>query len=173
MRKQVFGRQLQRDANERKALFKSLMDSLVIYESIQTTEAKAKAIKGQFEKAVTKAKKGGVEAEKALQAYFSLPTLKRLMTEIAPRFATRPGGYTRIIKVGNRLRDNAKMVVLELVEKKQPVIAGEVVTAKNVGKQEADVVEAASPKENFEKKNKEKKVTKKKISKKKSSSGGK
>lgn len=117
MRKQVFGRKLQRDTNERKALFKSLMTALIEKESIKTTEAKAKAVKGQMEKLVTKARDGGAEAERALQAYFAHPVMKKLVTDIAPRFAGRPGGYTRIVKIGNRLRDNAKMVVLEWVEK--------------------------------------------------------
>lgn len=117
MRKQVFGRKLQRDTNERKALFKSLMSALVEKESIQTTEAKAKAVKGQMEKFVTKARDGGKEAERMLQGYFSAPVLAKLVKEIAPRFAGRPGGYTRIIKLGTRFGDNAKMVVLEWVEK--------------------------------------------------------
>jgi len=121
MRKQVFGRKLQRDTNERKALFKSLMRALVEKESIQTTEAKAKAVKGEIEKLVTKARDGGKQGERALQGYFAAPILKKLVNEIAPRFVGRPGGYTRIIKLGNRFGDNAKMVILEWVEK--PVAA--------------------------------------------------
>ena len=117
MRKQVFGRKLQRDTNERKALFKSLMTALIEKESIQTTEAKAKAVKGEIEKLVTKARDEGKQAERALQAYFATPVMRKLIDEVAPRFVGRPGGYTRIIKIGNRLRDNAKMVVLEWVEK--------------------------------------------------------
>jgi large subunit ribosomal protein L17 len=117
MRKQVFGRKLQRDINERKALFKSLMTSLIEKESIKTTEAKAKAVKGEMEKLVTKARDEGKAAERALQAYFSAPVMRKLINEVAPRFVGRPGGYTRIIKIGNRLRDNAAMVVLEWVEK--------------------------------------------------------
>lgn len=132
MRKQVFGRQLQRDSNERKALFKSLMTSLVQKESIKTTEAKAKAVKGEIEKLVTKAKKNGLQAERALQAYFSTPVARKLINEVAPRFLTRPGGYTRIIKTGNRLRDNAKMVILEWVDKKPEVIQGEVLQTEPV-----------------------------------------
>ena len=127
MRKHIFGRQLQRDVNERKALFKSLMSALVIDESIQTTEAKAKAIKGQIEKLTTIARVGGQNAERALSAYFSHPVMKKLLNEIAPLFANRPGGYTRIIKTGNRLRDNAKMVLLEWVERPTKKVASEVV----------------------------------------------
>jgi len=122
MRKHISGRKLQRDTNERKALFKSLMSSLVLHESITTTEAKAKAVKGAIEKIVTKAKKQAKQAKQAeriLRAHFSDSVLKKLINDIAPRFANRPGGYTRIIKLGNRLQDNAKMVKLEWVEKKE------------------------------------------------------
>jgi len=127
MRKQVFGRQLQRDTNERKALFKSLMNALVIHESIQTTEAKARAIQSEIEKMVTKAKKNTLQAERMFQAYFSKPTLRKFFDDVTPRFADRLGGYTRIIKIGNRLHDNAKMVLLEWVEKKPEIVKGEVV----------------------------------------------
>jgi large subunit ribosomal protein L17 len=126
MRKQVFGRQLQRDTNERKALFKSLMGALIINESIKTTEAKAKAVKGQIEKIVTRAKNEGAKSERILQGYFTTSVVRKLINEVAPRFVDRPGGYTRIIKTGNRLRDNAKMVILEWVEKKPEVVLGEV-----------------------------------------------
>ncbi len=132
MRKQVFGRKLQRDTNERKALFKSLMTSLIEKESIKTTEAKAKAVKGEMEKLVTKARDNGAQAERALQAYFSAPVMRKLISDIAPRFVGRPGGYTRIIKIGNRLRDNAKMVVLEWVEKPAAKTAKTVKAAEKV-----------------------------------------
>ncbi len=135
MRKKIFGRQLQRDINERKALFKSLMTSLILKESIKTTEAKAKAIRAEIEKLTTKAKTDGQNAERALSAYFAAPVMRKLINEIAPRFATRPGGYTSIIKTGNRLRDNAKMVVIEWVEKGTKLVKGEVVgEAKTVEK---------------------------------------
>ena len=117
MRKHVFGRQLQRDTNERKALFKSLMSALVINESIKTTEAKAKSIKSYVEKMVTKARKNTEETKRVLQGDFTQPVLKKFIDEITPRFTNRPGGYTRIIRMGNRVRDNAKMVILEWVEK--------------------------------------------------------
>ncbi len=127
MKKHVFGRKLQRDSNERKALFKSLMSALVIHERVQTTEAKAKSIKGLVDKLITKAKKGGVPAERALQPFFSQPLVRKMIDDIAPRFSQRPGGYTRIIRIGNRLRDNAQMVVLEWVEKRPEIVTGEVI----------------------------------------------
>lgn len=117
MRKQYFGRQLKRDKNERQALFKALLTSLVLYERIETTEAKAKAIKGLADKLVTKAKKGQEQGRLLLQPYLSAKALDKMLTEIGPRFANRPGGYTRIIRVGNRVSDNASVVKMEWTEK--------------------------------------------------------
>jgi large subunit ribosomal protein L17 len=118
MKKQVFGRQLKRDTNERKALFKGLVSSLTMYERIETTEEKAKAIKGHVEKLVTKAKKNNsVQARQLLQAYLTNEALQKMVTDVAPRFSNRPGGYTRILKTGNRFSDNASMVIMEWVEK--------------------------------------------------------
>src|SRR6266487_1333176 len=107
MRKNVFGRQFKRDANERKALFKNLLTSLVLEERIQTSEAKAKAIKGAADKLITKAKKGGQAAYRALEAEVNHNAVVKLIDDIAPRFASRNGGYTRIIKVGKRIADNS------------------------------------------------------------------
>lgn len=116
MKKHIFGRQLKRDVNERKALFKGLMSALVLGERIQTTEEKAKAIKGAIEKLVTKAKKKGALARSSLLPYLREDAVKRMIIDIAPRFSGRPGGYTRIIKLGRRFGDNASMVVMEWVE---------------------------------------------------------
>lgn len=116
MRKNVFGRQLKRDANERKALFKGLMSSLVLKERIKTTEEKAKAIKGQIEKLVTKAKKRGKNVRNLFGKDLMPDAIEKLINEVAPRFEKRPGGYTRIIKLGRRFSDNANMVVLEWTE---------------------------------------------------------
>ncbi len=117
MRKRVFGRHLKRDTNERKALFKNLMTELVLHEKITTTEEKAKSIKGQIEKLITKAKRKGQQSEYLLQPYLSDEAVKKVITDIAPRFTTRPGGYTRLIKLGNRFSDNASLAVIELTER--------------------------------------------------------
>lgn len=118
MRKQVFGRQFKRDTNERKALFKGLASALVMHERIETTEEKAKAIKGHVEKLVTKAKKNeSAHAKALLEAYLTHDALQKMLTDIAPRFVDRPGGYTRLIKLGTRFSDNASMAILEFVEK--------------------------------------------------------
>ncbi len=116
MRKRVFGRQFKRDMNERKALFRSLMRELVLHGSIKTTEAKAKAIKGNIEKHVTKAKVKGEGALVHLQKDFTHEVAHKIIRDIAPLFADRPGGYTRIIKLGNRVKDDARVVLLQWVE---------------------------------------------------------
>ncbi len=117
MKKNVFGRQFKRDANERKALFKGLMSSLVLKERIQTTEEKAKAIKGSVEKLVTRAKIKGVAATPFLLPYLHEDAAKRMITDIAPRFINRPGGYTRIMRLGKRFGDDASVVIIEWVDK--------------------------------------------------------
>ena len=132
MKKHVFGRQLKRDANERKALFKNLLTSLVLEERIKTTEAKAKAIKGAADKLVTKAKKAN--AYKNLHPDVNTDAVNKLIEDIAPRFAKREGGYTRILRIGKRrVADNAPMVYIEWTEKaaetsvKQPAKSKKVV----------------------------------------------
>ncbi len=117
MKKHIFGKQLSRDTNERKALFKGLINALVMQESIQTTEAKAKAIRGQVEKLITKAKRKGDSAKSLLQPWLPKDALEKVMKDLAVRFASRPGGYTRIITLGERFGDNATMAVIEFVEK--------------------------------------------------------
>lgn len=116
MRKNVFGRRFKRDANARKALFKGLMSSLVLDEKIKTTEAKAKSIKADIEKLVTKAKKREEEARRFLLSKLTPEAADKVIERIAPQFAERPGGYTRIVRLGNRATDSASMVVMEWVE---------------------------------------------------------
>lgn len=117
MRKQVFGRKFKRDKNERKALFKSLLSELVLHDRIKTTEAKAKAIKGKAEKLVTKAIKKGLAGSASMQEYLIPQAIEKLVNQVAPVFKNRPGGYTRIIRLGKRFHDNAAYVMLEWVEK--------------------------------------------------------
>lgn len=117
MRKNVFGKQLSRDANERKALFKTLASSLVMSERVETTEAKAKTLRPYVEKLVTKAKKRGVASRQFIEPYLSVGATEKMISDLSVRFAKRDGGYTRIIKVGNRFFDNAPVVVMEWVEK--------------------------------------------------------
>lgn len=118
MRKNIFGRQFSRDTNQRKALFKSLLSSLILDESIKTTLEKAKAIKGDVDKIVNKAKKGDMTLKiQLLQRSLGVDAMNKVIKDIAPRFKDRSSGYTRIIKLGRRFSDNAAMVLMEWVVK--------------------------------------------------------
>ncbi len=115
MRKQVFGRKFKRDKNERKALFSGLISSMILRGRISTTLEKAKAIQPELEKLVTKAKKGESaksELKKSLKPF----EIDKMINVIASVFKDRNGGYTRIIKTGNRFNDNASTAILEWVE---------------------------------------------------------
>jgi large subunit ribosomal protein L17 len=124
MRHNVAGRKLSRGKDERAALRRNLVKQLFEYERIRTTRAKAQAARGQAERLITLAKRGNeagnekmVHARRLAAARLADPeTVKKLFEDIAPRYENRPGGYTRIIKLGPRLGDAAEMVLLELVE---------------------------------------------------------
>lgn len=111
MKKKVFGRRFKRDRNERKALFRSLITSLVVKGKIETTEEKAKAVKGDVDKMITLAKKG----QRGLSEYI-FPNAMEKLTEVLPAFSSRNSGYTRLVRKGKRLSDNATMVVMEWVD---------------------------------------------------------
>src|ERR1700749_4500203 len=117
MRHQKDRRKLSRSASHRKALFMNLSREVINHERIKTTQAKAKAVKPEVEKLITLAKRGDLHARR--QALATLHNDKfivhKLFDEVAPRYATRPGGYTRIVKLGPRRSDSTEMVYLELV----------------------------------------------------------
>jgi len=111
------GKKLGRDAAHRKALYSNLAGALIEHGRIQTTEAKAKAVKPFAEKMITLGKRGDLAARRhALAELRSQDVVHRLFADVAPRFAERPGGYTRIVKLGPRQGDAAPMVYLELVD---------------------------------------------------------
>lgn len=116
MKKKIFGRKFKRDIDERKALFKGLLTSLVIEERIQTTEHKAKAIKARADKLVTKAKKGGTNIADQMRKHLRSDAIDKLLNDIAPRFINRQGGYTRILRTIRRVADNAQMAIMEWTE---------------------------------------------------------
>jgi large subunit ribosomal protein L17 len=117
MRHQRQRYQLSRTASQRKALLRGLAKEVIDHERIRTTEAKAKAVKPEIEKLITLAKRGDLHARR--QALSALGQDKfvvyKLFEEIAPRYAERSGGYTRILKLGPRRSDSSEMVLLELV----------------------------------------------------------
>ena len=117
MRHQRSGKKLGRDPAHRKALYSNLAGALIEHGRIATTEAKAKAVKPFAEKMITLGKRGDLHARRqALAALRSNDIVHRLFAEVAPRFTDRPGGYTRIVKLGPRQGDAADMVYLELVD---------------------------------------------------------
>jgi large subunit ribosomal protein L17 len=117
MRHKVAGRKLGRSSAHRKALFRNLVTDLLNHEKITSTEAKAKEIRGLAEKMITLGKKGGLTARRQALAYIlSEDITAKVFNELAPRYAERPGGYTRIIKLGPRPGDGAPMARIELVE---------------------------------------------------------
>ena len=117
MRHHRAGKKLGRDASHRKALYSNLTGALIEHGRIETTEAKAKAVKPFAEKMITLGKRGDLHARRqALAALRSNDVVHHLFAEVAPRFTERAGGYTRIVKLGPRLGDAADMVYLELVD---------------------------------------------------------
>jgi len=130
MRHRIKGKKLNRSTSHRKALRTNLALALFEHERIETTEAKAKFVRGHVEKLITTAKRGLAKAEErddesvAVHARRIVASrlnndrvmVQKVFDELAPRYANRPGGYTRIYKLGPRKGDNAEMVILELVE---------------------------------------------------------
>ena len=109
-------RKLGRNTSARKALFRSILTSFFEYERIETTEAKAKEINGLAEKLITLGKRGDLHARRQVLSYLmSEEVVTKLFDTIAPKYADRQGGYTRIMKIGPRRGDAAPMVILELV----------------------------------------------------------
>ena len=117
MRKRIFGRRFKRDTNERKALFRSLMNGLILHGKISTTEAKAKAIQGDIEKLITIGKTRGDDARRQLVSKLANETTAdKILNVITPLFDKRQGGYTRILRLGNRKKDGARMIWMSWTE---------------------------------------------------------
>ncbi len=115
MRHRVYGRHFGRNKDERTALFKTLVQSLFVRESIQTTQAKAKSIKGLVDKLINQAKSPATR--RLIQQFIVSKEISgKLIKDIAPRFKDRNSGYTSIVKVGRRAGDGADMVRMSLIE---------------------------------------------------------
>src|SRR3954471_4331036 len=117
MAHRIGGRKLSRKQGPRLALFKNLTVSVLRYERIRTTEAKAKEVQGRVERMISLAKRGDLTARRAVVAQFPNEPLviKKLFDEIGPKYADRTSGYTRIVRLGQRAGDAAEIVQLELV----------------------------------------------------------
>jgi len=117
MRHGMSGKKLGRDSAHRKALYSNLAGALIEHGRIKTTEAKAKAVKPIAEKMITLGRRGDLAARRQATSFLrSRDVVHKLFAEVAPRFADRPGGYSRIVKLGPRQGDAAEMVYLELVD---------------------------------------------------------
>ena len=116
MKKLKKGRKFSREKAQRKALLRSLASSLILKERIKTSEAKAKEVRSFSEKLITRAKKGELASLRLLDKDLPSKIVKKLLNEIAPKYKERKGGYTRIIKLGPRKSDGAKMAIIELIK---------------------------------------------------------
>ena len=118
MRHLKTGRKFGRTSAHRKALFRNMVTALIDRERIRTTLAKAKELRGKVEKTITLGKKGTLHARRhALKMVADKDSLKKIFGPLAERYANRPGGYTRVIKLGHRLGDDAPMAFIELVDR--------------------------------------------------------
>jgi large subunit ribosomal protein L17 len=116
MRHLVKGKKLRRNTAHRRALLRNLVTSFLEKERVRTTLAKARAARPVAEKIITLAKKDTLHTRRlALKFIYKKPVIKKLFDEIGPRFSERPGGYTRIVKIGPRAGDGAEMAILELL----------------------------------------------------------
>jgi len=117
MRHRVEGKKLGRVKNQRTALMRNLLTSLILHERIVTTEAKAKALRPKFERLVTIAKKGNLVAKQQLlkSLYNNQVVVRKMIRVIAPRYQDRTGGYTRVIRKGIRVGDAAPTSIIELI----------------------------------------------------------
>ncbi len=117
MRHRKKGRPLNRTAEHRGAMLSNMATSLFLHGRIETTVAKAKELRGYAEPLITKAKRGDLHARRLVaRKIHDKDALAKLFEDIGPRYADRPGGYTRVIKVGHRAGDAADLAIIELVE---------------------------------------------------------
>jgi large subunit ribosomal protein L17 len=118
MRHRKSGRKLGRSPSHRKALFRNMVTSLLQHERIQTTDAKAKELRGITDKMITLGKRGDLHARRqALSVIRDKGVTAKVFTELAERYRERPGGYTRVIKIGHRAGDAAPVSIIELVDR--------------------------------------------------------
>lgn len=150
MRHSVFGRKLGRDTQSRYALLRNLASAVMLSGFVVTTEPKAKFIKSTIEKLITNSQKNSLAVKRDIASMLSGKAFTRLIGEIGPGFVQRPGGYTRIIKMGNRRGDGAPMARIELLPwdiSKAKVVAKKQKPAKPA-KKAKKVVEAKKVKAN-------------------------
>jgi len=144
---------LGRTSSHRKAMLSNMATSLILHKRITTTTAKAKALRTFVEPLITKSKEDSTHSRRIVFGYLKDKTaVAELFREISPKVAERPGGYTRILKIGNRIGDNADMCIMELVDYNEAMLGGEAAKTKTTRrrrttkKKEDAVAETKAPK---------------------------
>jgi large subunit ribosomal protein L17 len=144
---------LGRTSSHRKAMLSNMATSLILHKRITTTTAKAKALRTFVEPLITKSKEDSTHSRRVVFSYLKDKTaVAELFREVSPKVAERPGGYTRILKIGNRIGDNADMCILELVDYNEAMLGGEAAKTKTTRrrrtsrKKEEVVAETKAPK---------------------------
>jgi large subunit ribosomal protein L17 len=144
---------LGRTSSHRKAMLANMATSLILHKRITTTTAKAKALRTYVEPLITKSKEDSTHSRRVVFGYLKDKTaVAELFREVSPKIAERPGGYTRILKIGNRIGDNADMCILELVDYNESMLGGEAAKTKTTRrrrspkKKEEATVEIKAPK---------------------------
>lgn len=144
---------LGRTSAHRKAMLANLATSLILHKRITTTTAKAKALRTYVEPLITKSKEDSTHSRRVVFSYLKDKTaVAELFRDISPKIGERPGGYTRILKIGNRLGDNADMCILELVDYNETMLGGETTKTKTTRrrrtpkKKDENATVAAAPK---------------------------
>jgi large subunit ribosomal protein L17 len=131
MRHQRVINHLGRTSSHRKAMLANMASSLIMHKRITTTTAKAKALRTYVEPLITKSKEDSTHSRRMVFSYLKdKEAVAELFREVSPKIAERPGGYTRILKIGNRIGDNADMCILELVDYNENMLGGEAGKAK-------------------------------------------
>jgi large subunit ribosomal protein L17 len=144
---------LGRTSSHRKAMLSNMATSLILHKRITTTTAKAKALRTFVEPLITKSKEDSTHSRRVVFSYLKDKTaVAELFREVSPKVAERPGGYTRILKIGNRIGDNADMCIMELVDYNEAMLGGEAAKTKTTRrrrtakKKEDTVAETKAPK---------------------------
>jgi len=131
MRHQRVINHLGRTSSHRKSMLANMASSLILHKRITTTTAKAKALRTYIEPLITKSKEDSTHSRRTVFSYLKdKEAVAELFRDISPKIAERPGGYTRILKIGNRIGDNADMCIMELVDYNVNMLGGEPVKAK-------------------------------------------
>ena len=144
---------LGRTSSHRKAMLSNMATSLILHKRITTTTAKAKALRTFVEPLITKSKEDSTHSRRIVFSYLKDKTaVAELFREVSPKIAERPGGYTRILKIGNRIGDNADMCIVELVDYNEAMLGGEAAKTKttrrrrSTKKKDEAVAETKAPK---------------------------